>query len=96
MKIKPNSVLFIILIFLSISCSTKYMSPRLEDFSDATDLIGKNIIYALEQLQTEEINVLIEDLTKLESIKPDDFKTKVLTNEKLQVRKELVNYIVNY
>ncbi len=96
MKINFKTIIILIGFIFLLNCSTKYMSPRLNDFSNATDLIGKNIIYALEQLQAEEINFLVEDNTKLESIKPDDFKAKVLTNEKLQIRKELVTYIVNY
>ncbi len=91
-----NIFIIIASFLLTISCSTKYMSPRLDDFADATDLIGKNIIYTYEQLQAEEINILIEDLTKLDSIKPDDFLPKVLTFEKMQIRKELIDNIINY
>lgn len=96
MKINFKTIIILIGFVFLLNCSTKYMSPRLNDFSDATDLIGKNIIYALEQLQVEEINILIEDLIKLESIKPEDFKAKLMTNERLEIRKELVKHIVDY
>lgn len=96
MKNKFKIILILTIVIFYVYCSTKYMTPRLDDFSEATELIGKNIIYSLEQLQTEELNILVEDITKQDSIKPDDFKPKVLTSEKLEIRKELVTHIVNY
>ncbi len=96
MKKSLNFIGLIFFLFITVSCSTKYMTPRLNDFSDATDLIGKNIIYAFEQLQAEEMNILLNKLIKQDSIKPTDFNPKVLTPEKFEIRKELVKCIVNY
>jgi len=96
MKKHSNLILLIVFLFITVSCSTKYMIPRLNNFSDATDLLGKNIIYAFEQLQAEEMNILLKNLINQDSIKPADFNSKVMTSERLEIRKGLVKCIVNY
>ena len=83
-------------IFLFNTCSTKYMYPELSDFSDATDLIGKNIIYIFEKFQEEEMNLRVAQLVEKNSIKPEDLEPKVLTFQHLETRKSLIKYLVKY
>lgn len=83
-------------VFIFYSCSTKYLYPELVEFSEATDLIGKNVIYSFEKLQEEEMNLRIAQVVKNDSIKPSDLEPHVLTFEHLEIRKELIRYIINY
>jgi len=89
-------LIFIGLLFLMFSCSTRYINPRLDDFSEASDLIGKNIVYVFEQLQEKEKNILVKRLTRKDLIKPDDFRLKILNRKRLEIRKNLVKNLVDY
>ncbi len=62
--IKSKKILFFILLIMLlffIQCSYRYLQKPFLDFSQSTELIGKNTIYCLEQLQEEEINVRIAE-----------------------------------
>ena len=91
-------ILIILLIYLILSacCSYRYLNRPLSDFSGAADLIGKNTLYIFEQLQEEEILLRIAESTKKERLKPSDLEPKVITTAHLELRKVLIEYIVNY
>lgn len=84
------------LIFILYSCSTKYLHPDFVKFNEATDLIGKNVLYAFEKLQEEEMNLRIIEAIDKEAIKPSELEPKVLTFEHIEIRKELIKYLTNY
>ena len=89
-------ILFLILIVLTTCCSYKYLHRPFREFSDSTDLIGKNTIYVFEQLQEEEILLRIAESIRKERLKPSDLEPKVITTEHLELRKLLIEYVVDY
>ena len=92
-------IIFLLLIYVfifSTCCSYRYLNKPFREFNAAADLIGKNTIYAFEQLQEEEILLRISEAVKKEEIKPSDLELRVLTAAHLETRKELIKYIVNY
>jgi hypothetical protein len=88
-------LIIISVIFLS-NCSSGFLNPGFDHFTQATELIGKNVIYSFEKLQEEEMNLRVAEATKLESIKPSDLEPRVLTFEHLERRRELLEYLVKY
>lgn len=91
-------ILLIILIWLCTftGCSTAYLKQPFKDFSDSTKKIGKNTGYCFEQLFEEEINTRIAESFKKDTINPSLLEPKVLTWNQLELRKEFINYLVNY
>jgi len=91
-------ILIILLIYLVFAtcCSYRYLHRPFSDFSGAADLIGKNTLYVFEQLQQEEILLRIAESTKKERLKPSDLEPKVITTTHLELRKVLIEYVVNY
>ena len=91
-------ILIVLLIYfvLTTGCSYRYLHRPFSDFSGAADLIGKNTVYVFEQLQQEEILLRIAESTKKERLKPADLEPKVITTAHLELRKVLIEYIVNY
>ncbi len=89
-------IILLIYLILSACCSYRYLNRPFSDFSGAADLIGKNTLYIFEQLQEEEILLRIAESTKKERLKPSDLEPKVITTAHLELRKVLIEYIVNY
>ncbi|UCH97792.1 MAG: hypothetical protein JSV88_13325, partial [Candidatus Aminicenantes bacterium] len=77
-------------------CSTVYLKQPFKDFSDSTKKIGKNTTYCFEQLFAEEINTRIAESLKKETINSSLLEPNVLTWTQLELRKEFINYLVNY
>jgi hypothetical protein len=79
-----------------VSCSTTYLETGFSKFNEATDVIGKNVVYSFERLQEEEMALRVAEAVGRESIKPSDLEPRVLTFAHLETRKELIRYLVNY
>jgi hypothetical protein len=47
-------------------------------------------------LQKEEVNILLNLIKKQDSIKPDDFKLNIMSEDRLELRKNTVKNIVDY
>ena len=89
-------ILFIVLLCVFTNCSTKYLDQPFSDFSDSTKNIGKNTSYCFDQLFSEEINTRIAESLKIDAMNPSLLEPKVLTWSQLELRKEFINYLVNY
>ena len=91
-------ILFIIIIWLCLftSCSTTYLKQSFKDYSKSTKTIGKNTVDCFEQLFEEEINTRIAESSLQETMKQELLEPHVFTWNHLEIRVELINYIINY
>jgi hypothetical protein len=98
MTAKKRTIPIILLstsLFLT-ACSYRYLNGPFGEYADATDLVGKNAVYCFEQLQKEEINLRIAEAVKKPALKPDDLKPQVLSNEQIELRRQLIAFITDY
>lgn len=89
-------LLFILHLLFSAGCSYKYLNRPFGEFSASTEAIGKNTVYAFEQLQEEEINLRIIEAVEKDNLQPADLEPRVITARHLALRKKLIDYIVDY
>jgi len=89
-------VLLSLLPILMYGCSYRYLHRPFSNFSQSTDVIGKNTNYLFQQMQEEEIEVRIAEVLEKEVLAPGDLEPRVMTLKNLALREELVGYIVNY
>lgn len=91
---KPFFLIFIL--FIVTGCSTAYLNPRLDDFHDATEMVGNSIIKIFSDLQSEEMNLRAEEAVEKQKISPHDLEPGIFTSEHLEARKELIRAVVDY
>lgn len=87
--------LLVILVLLN-ACSSRFAHRSFTDFTDSTELIGKNTLYVFGQLRKEESNLRIVEARAKKSLNQHDLIPKVLTQKQLDLRTQLVNYIIDY
>ncbi len=96
MKRSSITNLLFIITFSLISCSTRYIGPEFYKFKQATELLGKNIVYIFAELMNEEMELLRVAAVKKDTVKPQDFEPSILNVQQIELRKELIRYITNY
>jgi len=89
-------VYFFSALVLMPACSAGFISSGFEDFSDATDVLGKNVEYVMEQSRAEELNLRSAESLAKDNISLSDFQPKIVTMSHLESRKELIKYLTGY
>lgn len=94
--IRDFKIVFLLYTFFIINCATSLYYQPFDQYSESVELIGKNIIYVFEELQAVEMDTKIAKSMEIDSIKPEDFEPVLMTEERLDNRREIIKYLVNY
>jgi len=81
---------------LCLACSVRFMGPEFAEFHEATELVGKNVVYLYQELVAEEMRLRTLLAERLDRIRMTDLEPAILTHEQLDWRATAVEYLTGY